>query len=240
MLSFIQRALSAALVFSLPFSALAFDIKHGKIPVQLGGFIGSEGTNQRINIENVWGNQYIHNNDNPINGLVGLGYYVDGIDVNRFHVIYGANVFYLAKTPMDGNIAVEHVFTNLAYHYDLQNVPLYVGAKAFIKTENPKLTPTIDVGLGPNFMRLSNYQEAPLTSYSVASNNFTAHNNVAFSATAGIGLQINNALGKRPIECGYRFFYLGSGQLQANNSQLLNTLKTGPIHANALLCASII
>ena len=54
---------------------------------------------------------------------------------------------------------------------------------------------------------------------------------------AGIGLRLNNIFDKAPLECGYRFFYLGQGQLKMNDNQLLNTVKTGNTYANAIICS---
>lgn len=76
-------------------------------------------------------------------------------------------------------------------------------------------------------MQTSHYNETPLTPYSLPDNAFGHYNNVAFTATLGIGLRLNHLFKKAPLERGYRFFYLGQGQLAANTNQLLNTLKTG-------------
>lgn len=214
-----------------------FDLKKGHLVIQGGGFWSSQGKNQAINILYLSGNQYTVNNRNPGNGLFGLGYYLDGFNKSRWDLAYGLNAFYLGSTSVSGTIVQEQLYTNLMYSYKTQNIPLYVAAKAKIKTNNEKYNVMIDVGIGPNFMRVSQYNETPLTSYSQPYNNFTAHNNVAFSATAGIGLRLNNVFGKTPLECGYRFFYLGQGQLAINNNQYLNALKTGDTFANAIVCA---
>jgi len=74
----------------------------------------------------------------------------------------------------------------------------------------------------------------------VPDNAFSSHNNVTFTAMAGVGLKLNNIFGRAPLECGYRFFYLGQGDLSKNTDQLLNTLKTGNNYANALICSVIV
>lgn len=56
-----------------------------------------------------------------------------------------------------------------------------------------------------------------------------------FSATVGFGVKMNYVFGPAPLECGYRFFYLGQGKLEASSNQALNTLNTGSVYANALL-----
>ncbi len=214
-----------------------FDLKHGHAVVQLGGFWGDQGEAQDINIEGLVGNHYTLNNHNLSNGLVGLGYYLDGLAYDRFQLAYGLNAFYLGGTSVNGDVLQEHLYSNLYYHYDIQNTPLYWDAKAIVKTNSEKYNLTLDAGIGPNFMRTSNYSETPLDAYTIPDDAFSAHNNVTFSATAGVGLRFNNIFGTAPLECGYRFFYLGKGQLASNNTQLINTVTTGNTYANALLCA---
>jgi hypothetical protein len=147
------------------------------------------------------------------------------------------NAFYLGQTSVQGDIVQEHLFTNLAYKYDIQNVPVYAAAKALIYTNNPAYILTVDMGIGPNFLLTSGYKETPLNNYTNLDNAFTGATTTTFSATAGIGLRVNNILGQMPVECGYRFFYLGQGNLAKNNDQLINTLNTGDTYANALVCS---
>ena len=215
----------------------SYDQMHRHLVVQLGGFWSSQGKTQNINIEGLEGNSYTISHNNPSNGLFGLGYYVDGIDKDHFQLAYGINGFYLAGTPVKGSIMLEDFLTNFNYNYNTQHIPVYFAAKAVIKSGYEKYNITFDAGIGPNFMRTSKYSETPLTSVSLPADNFTAHNNVAFTAMAGVGLRLNNAFGQVPLECGYRFFYLGEGQLHTNNSLYLNPLKTGNTYANALLCS---
>lgn len=149
---------------------------------------------------------------------------------------YGLNAFYLAPTYVKGNIQAEGIFDNVAYSYKTQHVPVYAATKAFIKTNSSKYDLTFDAGIGPNFMRIGSYKEVT-QSNSEAMDNFKSNNDVTFSLTLGAGVQFNNVIGKLPLECGYRFYYLGEGQLTANNTLFTNTLKTGDIYANALVCA---
>ncbi|KTD44631.1 Uncharacterised protein [Legionella quateirensis] len=41
---------------------------------------------------------------------------------------------------------------------------------------------------------------------------------------AGVGFRINHVLGKIPLDCGYRYFYLGKGSFYKNNDEWLTTL----------------
>lgn len=233
----IKKILGACL--SLPLSSFAFQLPHGVVPVQLGLFASSQGSDQNINIQGLRGDQYTVSNSHSsqFNGLFGIGYYINGLDKERYQLSYGVNGFFLGTKTVMGNIIQEHMFTNLAYSYQVKHLPVYIAAKAIVKNNNEKYNLTFDAGIGPNFMRTSQYQETSLTGYTLPANNFTAKNNVAFSAMAGVGLRFNNIFGKAPLECGYRFLYLGQGQLKENNNLLLNTINTGDIYANALVCS---
>jgi len=61
-----------------------------------------------------------------------------------------------------------------------------------------------------------------------------------FSATAGASLNFDHVFGDAPLECGYRFFYLGQGSFNVINDQVKNTLKTGTVYANAVMCSVVI
>lgn len=223
--------------FGLTQPSFAFKLRQGAIPIQVGGFISSPGITQDIYINGLVGNRYSVSNDTPAGWLVGLGYYLDGLDKNHVHLSYGVNAFYLNLRAIKGNIAQEHLYTNLAYSYNIETVPIYLASKATIKNNNEKYNFTIDAGFGPNFMHTNHYKETPLNIYTTPDNAFSSHTGTTFTAMAGIGVRFKNIIDKAPLECGYRFFYLGQGQLQAINNQLLNTIKTGHMYANALLCS---
>ena len=223
----------------LSFSLHAFDFRHGVVPVQLGLFGSSQGKAQNINIQGLIGDKFTTtvNNNNNTNGLFGIGYYVNGMEQDHFNLMYGLNGFYLGNTSVSGTIMQEHLFENLAYHYRIQHVPVYLAAKAKIKNTNEKYNIIVDAGIGPNFMQTNGYKDSSLDEITLPDHAFKGQNNVAFTVTAGIGLRLNNLLGKAPIECGYRFFYLGQGELLQRTNQILNTLKTGNNYANAVVCA---
>ena len=225
--------------FSGTMGPVESDFKN-RLVIQGGGFWASQGQNQHISIVGMRGNEYTATNDTQGNGLFGLGYYLDGYATNRFQLIYGLDAFYLPSTSVQGTILVENIFPTLAYSYKIQNVPLYAAAKALIYTNNDKYNITVDAGIGPNFMNITGYNEAVIQNGAVPQNNFSSHDQVTFSATVGAGVRFNNILGKFPLECGYRFFYLGQGQLTINNDQYLNALKTGDNYANAVVCSTTI
>lgn len=151
---------------------------------------------------------------------------------------YGLNFFYLAPTGVKGTVLQEDLFTNLAYSYTVTHFPLYAMAKSTIDTKSSRYSVTIDGGIGPNFISTSKLQEIPLDGgHTVPDYIFTGQNSATFSATAGIGLKLNNVFGSAPLECGYRFFYLGEGGFNKASGQALSTLNTGSNFGNALTCA---
>ncbi len=232
-----SKIILATALLNFASSSFSFDLKQGHAVVQLGGFISSPGKSQHIDIVDLIGDQFTVTNHQNSNALVGLGYFIDGPVQPAFNLAYGINAFYLGKTSVNGNIIQENLFTNLAYRYDISNLPIYAAAKATIPTKNSRVAATLDAGIGPNFITTRNYRDSPLDNITLPDNAFSEHTQTTFSATAGIGVKINRVFGEHPLECAYRFFYLGQGQLAKNNSQLLNTLNTGNTYANALLCS---
>lgn len=226
--------LSAHTAFATPKTAFDLNaLKQGETLLQLGGFWINQGRAQHINIQSLVGSQYTLDSKQQSNGLVGLGYFIHGLDSTHYQLAYGLNIFYLAPTTINGYIRQEQLYQNLSYNYTIQHLPLYLAAKTNIETKLNNYQFTLDAGIGPNFMRLHDYQETPLNSTTIASNTFSAHNSTEFSVTAGIGIRAIEA----PLECGYRFFYLGAGQLTRNNNLLNNSLKTGSAFANAIVCS---
>lgn len=238
----IKQVLFTILTLLLPLSCIAGTMgevgnyKRWSIPLQGGFFVASQGRTQDIEIDGLIGNHTV-TNDTQISGLAGIGLYHNSAPQPSVQLSYGVNAFYLGQTSVTGDIVQEHLFTNLAYKYTIHNVPVYAAAKALIYTNNPTYNVTFDVGIGPNFLSTSGYRETPLNSYTLPDNAFTGASTTTFSATAGIGLRVNNTLGQMPVECGYRFFYLGQGSLAKNTDQILNTLDTGNTYANALVCS---
>lgn len=210
--------------------------KHNHAILQLGGAIVYHGTQQHINIDTLIGNQYTTSSKNSWNGLVGLGLLHDGPQTDLFTLAYGLNAFYLAKTAVTGAIYQENLFKNLNYSYNNTYYPVYALAKATLKNNDPRYAVTFDLGIGPDFIQTNRYKEQPLAENVVPDNAYSSNTTTVFSAIAGVGLKVNNAFGSLPLECGYRFFYLGQGELKANNNQYVDRLKTGYNYANAVMC----
>lgn len=209
---------------------------------EIGGYSALQGKAQNIYIaENLVGNRYTVSAHNQGSGLVGLGLILDAPQYSpRFDLSYGANVFFLGQTSVRGFIVEEQTFTNLAYDYKLRHIPLYFMLRTAAKTRWDTLKLAVDLGVGPNFMSVSRYRETPLNTFTLTDINFKDRSNVEVAATAGVGLRFNDREGQIPLECGYRFFYLGRGHFKVNNDQLINTLSTGNNYANAFVCSVII
>ena len=215
-------------------SSLLSTVTHGHLAFELGGYQGSQGNAQHINIQNLIGDTFTVNDHQDNNFLVGLGYFVDGKNVGCANMSYGVNAFYLAPTSVSGNVIQENLFTNLSYHYNVANIPVYVMAKSTFNLKAP-FALTVDAGIGPNFMRTYNFQESSLDGgVTLPDTIFSANTTTTFSATIGASLKINHAVGQLPLEIGYRFFYLGQGHFKTSTNQVLNELNTGNVYANAL------
>lgn len=225
-------------------SQLKFDTSKRTLDVMLGAFFTTQGIKaQDINIQGLIGDRFTVTSQKKYNVLVGAGYYLDASSYNRFDFSYGVNVFYLARTVVNGDIYQEHMFNNLAYSYHQTNIPIYVAAKSSIKTKYDKLSVIFDMGIGPNIVQTSNFTEISLNGgQTLPDNMFSGATKVNFSAMAGLGLRLNQDwMMKSPfksLECGYRYFYLGEGALNKKSSQILNTLDTDINYAQALVCTA--
>lgn len=238
-LLFLLVGLNAPTVFSDPnfLSTLSSSLKQGHAIIQFGGYWSNQGQTQHINIQDLIGDEFTITSHSSSNGLVGLGYFIDGEEKPFLKMSYGVNAFYLAKTAVTGNVIQENLFTNLSYHYNLTHYPVYAIAKSTINTKFPKYALTIDAGIGPNFIRADGFQEHSLDGITIPDNIFSSHTSTTFSATMGFGVKINQVFGPAPLECGYRFFYLGQGNFNRASDQVLNVLNTGSNYANALMCS---
>lgn len=211
-------------------------LSHGHALMQLGAYWGGGAKEQHIDIATLIGDQFTVSSDSGSNGLVGLGYFIDGQEKDLFKMAYGVNTFYLAKTGVSGLVVQENAFANLSYGYHLSHVPVYAVAQSTIKTKSPAYSLVFDVGIGPNFMQTGSFHEESLGSNTQPDNIFFGRTTTTFSATTGLAFQLNHFFGQAPISCGYRFFYLGQGHFNKASDQVLTTLKTGSVYANAVTC----
>ncbi|CEG57135.1 hypothetical protein [Legionella fallonii] len=213
-------------------------LKQGHVLAQAGGYWSNQGKTQHINIEGLIGDDFTVTQHNGSNGVVGLGYYIDSQRFERFHLSYGLNGFYLPKAYVAGDVVQESLFTNLSYRYDTTNYPVYLVAKSIIPLPEKQSALTVDVGIGPNWMHTEGFAESSLDGgITIPDNAFAGRTTTTFSVTVGAGIQLANVFGKAPLECGYRFFYLGQGRFDRKTEQLIDTLHTGDAYANAVLCA---
>jgi hypothetical protein len=215
-----------------------FNPREAVIPIQVGMFWTSPGTSQQINIQDLIGNHYTVDTGTDRNVLVGLGYYINGLQKEGMDILFGVNAFYLAHNDVKGTIYQEDLFPNFGYRYRVTNYPIYLAMKAIIfNNENSWYNLTFDAGVGPNIIHTSDYREFILDPNTIPDDTFSGKNTTAFSATAGIGIQFPHVIGNIPFECGYRFFYLGKGKFNSENSQIINNLTTGTQYANAVICS---
>jgi hypothetical protein len=211
--------------------------KHGHIEFKVGGYWNNQGKSQHIDIQGLIGDDFTVNHSRDSNVLVGLGYFIDSQDLGFTKLRYGITGFFLPKTYVSGVVVQENLFSNLSFQYHTTSYPIYFGAKANIPSSISSMTLTMDAGIGPNFMHTGGFEERSLDGdITLPDSIFSGRTTTTFSATIGLGIQIEKVLGDIPLECGYRFFYLGQGHFNRNTDQVINTLQTGSVYANALLC----
>ncbi|WBV69270.1 hypothetical protein PGH46_03835 [Legionella pneumophila] len=212
------------------------------VSIHGGGFTASPGRAQDIYIIDLIGDHYSVNKKNSSNALFGLGVSFTGVDNSRFDLTYGVNAFYFGRTTVNGVITQEQLFTNLAYSYSVTNIPIYASIKGIMKnSRNDNFNLTLDIGFGPNLMSTNNFNEQSLDGgITIPNHIFVGREITNFSAMAGIGIRISDVFHLIPIECGYRFFYLGKGNFTSFNNQVINALNTSDNYANALICTLVI
>ena len=216
----------------------SLNLKHGHAVVQLGGYWSIQGKAQHVNIEDLIGDDFTVSSNNSSNGLVGLGYFLDGQEKSNFKMSYGVNFFYLPKTGISGTVVQESLFTNLSYGYNVTHYPVYAIAKSTIDLNSTRYALTADIGIGPNFMSVGGFQEQSLDNgVTIPDHIFSGRTTTTFSATAGFGIKLNHVFGEAPLECGYRFFYLGQGNFNVLTNQVVTHLNTGAAYGNAVMCA---
>lgn len=231
-----------AVVASSASQTFAYDLKHalthGHGVLQLGGYWNTQGHAQHIDITGLAGDEFsAPTPKTPGSGLVGVGYFIDGKDNPVFKPSFGLNWFYLGPTSRSGTVTQENLYTNLGYRYKVTNYPLYAAVQSTFKTHSSKYDMTMNAGIGPNFMTTSKFSEQSLGANTIPDQIFSGTTTAVFSATAGIGIKINQVFGASPLECGYRFFYLGQGKFKALNDQINTILNTGEGYANAVMCS---
>jgi hypothetical protein len=211
-------------------------LRQGHVALEVGAYQGSQGTGQHVNIQNLIGDYYTVSNRHKYNGLLGLGYFVDGGNYNIVNLSYGLKAYYLAPLSVSGGVIQEDLFTNLSYSYSLANYPVYAMFKSAININSSDFALTLDLGIGPNFMHLYNFNEKSLDGgITIPEHPYTSVIRTTFTGTIGAGIRMNYAQGKYPVEIGYRFFYLGQGHFNTADNQVLDSVKTNSVFANAIV-----
>ena len=202
--------------------------------LHIGGFFSHQGTDQHINLNGLVGNEYTPTKKDCGNVIVGAGFLRPATSYKTVDFEYGIQLYYLPGTVTGGGIKIENVLPNLEYKYTTSFLPLYANLKANIATKYDKTKLTLDFGIGPDFMRFSNYREQPLTAATIPNNFFPNQSTTTLATLFGVGFRSDQLPGDGSLEVAYRFFYLGSPEFSPNNSQVLNNFKTGAIYANAI------
>lgn len=206
----------------------------GHFIFEAGPYYADQGKSQDVAIANLVGDHFSVTDHHDWNGVFGVGYLFEGQKWQNMQLNYGVNAFYLAPTQVQGEITQEMLYTNLKYNYLISHLPIYATAKALFQTNYKGLTATVDLGLGPNFIQTKQYEDLSIDGgITIPDNGFKSDTRTKFSAMAGVGVRYQ--LKDADLELGYRFFYLGEGELKSNNPDILSSLKTGTNYAHALL-----
>jgi len=222
------------LLFSAIFiyqSSFAFYHKNGHFSAELGPYYVHQAHFQHINIEGLIGNDFQPDYDKS-DLIVGLGYYLQGLETDKLIINYGINGYYFTLHPT-GTVVQEGVYSNLSYAYDIRNLPIYAAAQFELHPHN-SISYLIDAGLGINFLAIEHYQEHSLDNgLTQPDNAFYGLSKKAWSSSVGFGFKLNS-LKDFPIEFKYRFFYLGQSNFRKTNPQVINKLQTGRLYAHAI------
>jgi hypothetical protein len=227
---------SVAAISFYAMNAFSSGLKGGHLAIQGGGYFTNQGRNQDIRIRNLIGDRYTMTNRNGSNGLFGLGYLLEGPQFHGIDLQYGVNAFYMTKTAVKGTITQEQLYTNLTFKYGVSHVPIYATLKGLANLYGERYALTGDVGIGPSFNMGSSYQDFRSDNhFTFRDRAFDTGSKTSFSAMAGFGIRANQLITGVPLEIGYRFFYLGEGQLSPRTDRILNNLKTGNGYAHAVV-----
>ena len=232
--------LAPALVFGeineneTPSCGFCSAMREGHLALEVGYYWSYQGKLQHIDIEGLVGDDFTVTSHGNSNGFFGFGYFFKGFKKSWLEFDYGINAFYLANTPVNGNVVQENLFTNLSYSYDLAHYPIYVAAESTFLFRNSRFAITTLAGLGVNFMWAHNFKEYALNEFSIPDHLFSSHSTPTFSATAGLGFR-NYVWRQLFLELGYRFFYLGQGSFDTTSSLVQDRLSTGSCYGNSLM-----
>lgn len=206
-----------------------------KLIFQVGFLEAYQGKNQSVKINDLIGDAFTVTDGSNMNALIGLGYYLDARSFGPVKFQYGLDAMYLMPTSVNGQVLQEQAFDNFSYSYKVTNVPIYTAIKAITDTPRKNLQLYFDGGIGPNIISISNFNQAPLNSFTIPEQLFNSSTKADFSAMIGVGLRTTE-IAQRPLECGYRFMYLGQSELAINNPKVANNLSTGQSYAHSLVC----
>lgn len=206
--------------------------------VHLGMAFNDMGKSQDVRLQTLPDARFtINQRNHNDNGIFGLGLSRRVMENENANFSFGLLAFYLFQTSVTGNIYQAKVINNLGYRYTVENLPIYFHGKTQFTLDKTPTPLYLDVGLGGNFMSIGHYQEWPTLPQVRPDLAYNSNLNITFSVTIGAGLTFMNAFGSAPLSCGYRFFYLGSGELSIRNSQYATPLSTGASFSNAVICS---
>lgn len=234
----LEKAIGILLLGSTSY-AQALNTGPGNFEITAGLFSSRQGKPQNIDVQGLIGDHYNVANKYTTKALGGLGYFIPKYRKDNLSIDYGIEAFYLAPTSVGGTKLVEQEFENLSYGYNVRHIPVLLSGKLKIERASSKFDLIIHGGVGTNFTKSSGYKENSLDNgVTIPNDSFSQKSEITLSASVGIGVQIKNIIGKRPVECGYKLLYLGKTSLNTNISIISDNLETGNNYAHAFTCSA--
>ena len=227
----IRKALLGLSLSSAVLTTQALSLKPDMYQFTIGAFTAHQGKDQSVNVVGLIGDNYTVTKHNDQNVLIGAGVFKHYNQTYSF----GLNIFYLAKTKVNGLIYQEKMFDNLGYTYGIAHVPILFTAKGSKPLKSKGKAITFDIGIGPNIMRAYDFNDYSRDGGVTQPNHaFESKTQAEFAASAGLALHFDNVIKGYPIDIGYRFFYLGNGQLSPRINLIQNSLQTGHVYAHSI------
>ncbi len=218
---------------------------HHHVQVQLGDiYIRPSHQDQTIGITDELPDVFsVTSYTNPQRFLFGLGLFFDLPFDCRDTFSLGLDAFYFGQITVKGDILQQQTNDLFRYQYAVTNFPIFAATKATLRNDHElfnDMAITLDFGIGPN-IQTTRYNQYPTDSLiSIQPSLFFGKNDlsgIGFAATAGVGLKLDDFLITVPLECGYRFFYLGQGKLSINSNANVETNLAIPSLAQAVVCS---
>lgn len=212
--------------------------RHPELEVYAGSAWLNLGTSQFVPIDGLIGDTFFSSSSAKSHGVVGMALNMDALELEneKIKVQYHFSAFFVPTTTISGNVTQENLVTNLSYSYSVYSISTLFGLKVTSKPFEKNFYLTGDLGLGFNYIYSSEFREHPLVPYAIPDNIFSygANKVFDFAITTGFGIKMTTVIPRMDFTLGYRFLYLGEGNLPTTNTLVHTSFKTGYGYLNAI------